>query len=59
MIPQATRFVHGPALRLETLNQIFDCASKAVVAGYKVEKSELEARTGYRLIDAQSAPLPL
>ena len=38
--------------------EIFDCAGKAVVAGYKVEKSELEERTGYRLIEAQSAPPP-
>lgn len=34
--------------------EIFDCAGKAVVAGYKVEKSELEERTGYRLIEASS-----
>lgn len=34
--------------------EIFDCAGKAVVAGYRVEKSELEERTGYRLIEAQS-----
>ena len=34
--------------------EIFDLAGKAVVAGYKVEKSELEERTGYRLIEAQS-----
>ncbi|MBR5591976.1 MAG: DUF935 family protein [Kiritimatiellae bacterium] len=34
--------------------EIFDCAGKAVVAGYKVEKAELEERTGYRLIEAQS-----
>ena len=33
--------------------EIFDCAGKAVVAGYRVEKSELEERTGYRLIEAQ------
>ena len=33
--------------------EIFDLAGKAVVAGYKVEKSELEERTGYRLIEAQ------
>ena len=38
--------------------EIFDCAGKAVVAGYKVEKSELEERTGYRLIEAPSAPSP-
>ena len=38
--------------------EIFDCAGKAVVAGYKVEKSELEERTGYRLIEAPSAPPP-
>jgi phage gp29-like protein len=34
--------------------EVFDCAGKAVVAGYKVEKSELEERTGYRLIEAPS-----
>ena len=38
--------------------EIFDCAGKAVVAGYRVEKSELEERTGYRLIEAPSAPPP-
>jgi hypothetical protein len=38
--------------------EIFDCAGKAVVAGYKVEKSELEERTGYRLIEAPSTPPP-
>lgn len=41
-----------------TPEEIFDCAGKAVVAGYKVEKSELEERTGYRLIEAPSAPPP-
>ena len=33
--------------------EIFDLAGKAVVAGYKIEKSELEERTGYRLMEAQ------
>lgn len=37
-----------------TPEEIFDCAGKAVVAGYKVEKAELEERTGYRLIEAPS-----
>ena len=34
--------------------EIFDLAGKAVVAGYKVEKAELEERTGYRLIEVSS-----
>ena len=37
-----------------TPTEIFECAGKAVAAGYKVEKAELEERTGYRLMEAQS-----
>lgn len=36
-----------------TPTEIFECAGKAVAAGYKVEKAELEERTGYRLMEAQ------
>ena len=40
--------------------EIFDIAAKAVAAGYRVTKEELEERTGYRLeASSEGAPRPL